>query len=164
MRSRSSFLKFVLLGTVLCSVPAIAFGQTTQIDGSVYLMSGLLNFSKGQAVGIHFCNVARETAAAKIYFIDANGNTLKTASARVLPGQTVSISFSFSELPRTSLQRIGVRGVVVLATPPEPDAQPPDPDLGLANMEVYDVLTGRTSFGLLLPAVKSLNVYFPTDQ
>ena len=164
MRSGNSFLKFVLIGIALCAVPAIGSGQTTEVGGDVYLMSRLLNFSKGQAVGIHFCNVARETAAAKFYVVDANGNILKSASARVLPGQTVSISFSFSELPRSSPQRVGIRGVVLLTTPPEPDAQPPDPDLGLANMEVFDVLTGRTSFGLLLPAVKSLNVYFPTDQ
>ena len=164
MRSKSLFFKFVLLGIVLCVVPAIGLGQTTQTDGNVYLMSRLLNFSKGQAVGIHFCNVARETAAVRFFFVDANGNIFKSASARVLPGQTVSISFSFSELPRSSPLRVGVRGVVVLTQPPDPDAQPPDPDLGLANMEVYDVLTGRTSFGLLLPAVRSLNVYFPTDQ
>lgn len=157
-------MKFVLMGIALCAVPAIGSGQTAEVDGNVYLMSRLLNFSKGQAVGIHFCNIARETTAAKIYIVDANGNVLKSASARVLPGQTVSISFSFSELPRSTPQRVGVRGVVVLAQPPDPDAQPPDPELGLANMEVYDVLTGRTSFGLLLPAVKSLNVYFPTDQ
>jgi hypothetical protein len=127
-------------------------------------MSRLLNFSRGQAVSIDFCNVDRVTRDVKIYFIDSNGNQLKSSPMRVAPGQTVSLNFTFGELPRTSPVRVGVRGVVVLVTPPDPDVDPPNPDLSLANLEVYDVLTGRTSFGLLLPAVRNPNVYFPTDQ
>jgi len=112
---------------------------------------------------LNFTNVDRVERDAQLYFIDVNGHTLKTASARVVPGQTVSLSFSFTELPRTNLMRVGVRGVVFLADPPG-EIEPPEPDLSLANMEIYDVQTSKTTFGLLLPAVRSLNVYFPTDQ
>ena len=164
MKSNRLFLKLALLGIAFMTLPAIAPAQTTEIGGNVYLMSRLLNFTRGQAVGIHFVNVAREPVSARLYLLDGNGNTLKTASARVDPGQSVSLNFTFGELSRTSPARVGVRGVVVLTTPPEPDVTPPEPDLALSNMEVYDVLTGKTTFGLLLPAVKSLNVFFPTDQ
>lgn len=164
MKSNSLFLRLFLLGAALMAAPALSSAQTTEVGGNVYMMSGLINFTRGQAVGIHFCNVAREPAYARMYFVDADGSVLKSASARVFPGKTMSISFSFSELPRSSPIRVGVRGVVVLAQPPDPDVQPPEPDLALANMDVFDVLTGKTSFGLLVPAVRSLNVYFPTDQ
>jgi len=41
---------------------------------------------------------------------------------------------------------------------------PPNPDLSLGSIEIYDVLTSKTLIGLLLPAVRNANVYFPTDQ
>ena len=164
MKPSRLFLRLALLGIAFMTLPVIAAAQTTEIGGNVYLMSRLLNFTRGQAVGIHFVNVAREPVSARMYFVDENGNVLKSASTRVVPGQAVSLNFTFGELSRTSPTRVGVRGVVVLTTPPEPDTDPPEPDLSLANMEVYDVLTGKTTFGLLLPAVRSLNVFFPTDQ
>jgi hypothetical protein len=100
----------------------------------------------------------------KLYFVDINGNILKTASARVAPGQTVGLNFTYTEMPRSSAARLGVRGVVKFADPPGPDADPPQLDLSLASMQIYDVLTGKTSFGLLLPAVRNADLYFPTDQ
>ena len=163
MKTNISIIKVAILTAMIAAVPAITAAQT-QLGGNIYLMSRLINFSRGQAVGIDFCNVDRVARDIRMYLVDANGNVLQSANKRVAPGQTVGIWFEFSQLPRTSSMRVGVRGVVVLAQPPDPDAQPPDPDLSLANMEVYDVLTGRTSFGLLLPAIRNPNVYFPTDQ
>jgi hypothetical protein len=164
MRSQRLFLTLIAAGIALLAIPAIAAAQTTELPGNVYCMSSLLNFTKGQAVSIHFTNVDRQIRDIRLSLLDANGITLKTASGRVVPGQTVSISFSFAELPRTSPTRVGVRGVAVVADPPNPDADPPQPDLSLSNMEVYDVLTGKVTFGLLLPAVRNVNVFFPTDQ
>ena len=163
MRSINSLLRAAALAVVLMAIPAIAAAQTIEIP-NLYLMSSLLNFTRGQAVSIDFCNVDRVTRDAKLYFVDINGNILKTAAARVAPGQTVSLNFTFGELPRSSPIRVGVRGVIKLAHPPDPDTDPPSPDLSLASMQIYDVLTGKTSFGLLLPAVRNPDVYFPTDQ
>jgi hypothetical protein len=59
---------------------------------------------------------------------------------------------------------VGVRGVVKFFGSPDPDADPPGPDLSLASMQIYDVLSGKTSFGLLLPAIRNADLYFPTDQ
>jgi hypothetical protein len=146
-----------------------ASAQTIDPPRKFYYMSGLTFIARGEAVGIHFCNVNPEAREVKLYIMDANGRTLKSASGRVMPGETQGISFSFSELSRTSPIRVGVRGVAVLSDPPS-EADPPDPDadppseLGLVSMSVADVLTGRVSFSLLLPAVKNSRVFFPTDQ
>jgi hypothetical protein len=162
MKPIRSILKLTLLSMALAISAGVASGQTIE-SSKVYLMGGLLNFTRGQAAAIDFCNVDRVARDVRLYFLDVNGNILKTAMGRVAPGQSIGLNFSFGELPRSSLMRVGIRGVVVIADPPG-GVDPPDPDLSLANMEIYDVLTGRTSFGLLMPAVLNLNVYFPTDQ
>jgi hypothetical protein len=164
MRSRRLFLKVIAASFAFLAIPAIAAAQTTELpSGNVYCMSSLLNFTRGQAMSLNFTNVDRQIRDVKLSFLDANGNTLKTASGRVVPGQSVSLSFSFAELPRMSPMRVGVRGVVVVADSLG-ETDPPEPDLSLSNMEVYDVLTGKVTFGLLLPAVRNANVFFPTDQ
>lgn len=163
MRTRNTLLKTAFLAIVLMAVPVIA-GAQTELPGNIYLMSRLLNFSRGQAVSIDFCNVGRVMRDVRIYFVDANGNVIKSALRRAAPGQTVDVLLNFADLPRNGPARVGVRGVVVIPGLQDGQVDTPEPDLSLANMEVYDVLTGRTSFGLLLPAVRSPNVYFPTDQ
>jgi hypothetical protein len=163
MRSINSLLRVAALAIALMAIPTFAAAQTTELP-TLHLMSSLLNFTKGQAVSIDFCNVDRVTHEVKLYFVDINGNILKMSSARVLPGQTVGLNFSYTEMHRSSSTRVGVRGVVKFTDPPSPDADPPTPDLSLASMQIYDVLTGKTSFGLLLPAVRNADLYFPTDQ
>jgi hypothetical protein len=162
MRKRRLLLGSLIAVFVLLAIPTIAGAQT--IDLNVYLLSRTIHFVKGQAVSIDFCNVDRVTRDVKMYFVDEMGNTLKSSQARVLPGQTVSLNFTFGELPRGSSMRVGIRGAAVVVDPPEPDSTPPTPDLSLANLEIYDTQTGRTSFGLLLPAIRNPNVLFPTDQ
>lgn len=168
MRSRS-ILKVAILSIALMAMPAIAAAQTIELPGTVRLASATLNFTRGQAVSIHFCNVNPVAVNAKLFILDANGNTLKSASGRVLPGQTVGIWFEFSSLPRTSPIRVAVRGAIKVTADPPGESDPPtesDPpgELSLGSMEVYDVLTGRTTYGLLVPAVRNPNVFFPTDQ
>jgi hypothetical protein len=160
---RTIYLKLIVASFALLAIPAIASAQTTG-PVNVYLMSRLLNFTRGQAVTLNFTNVDRVTREARLYIVDANGDPLKTATTRVVPGQTVGLNFTFTELRRVNATRVGLRGVVVLTTPPEPDADPPSPDLSLSDMEIYDVASGKTTFGLLLPAVRNPNVFFPTDQ
>ena len=163
MRTRKLLVTAAFMAIALIAVPTIA-GAQTELPGNIYLMSRLLNFSRGQAVSIDFCNVGRVTREVRIYFVDVNGNVIKSAVKRAAPGQTVDVLLNFADMPRNGTARAGVRGVVVIPGTQDGQADVPEPDLSLANMEVYDVQTGRTSFGLLLPAIKSLNVYFPTDQ
>jgi hypothetical protein len=163
MRSINSLLRAAAFAITLIAIPVIASAQTTEAP-NLHLMSGLLNFTRGQAVSIDFCNVDRVARDVRLYVVDVNGNILKTASAQVAPGQSVSLNFTYGELPRSSATRVGVRGVVVLPVSPDPDADPPTEHLSIGSMQLYDILSGKTSFGLLLPAIRNLNVYFPTDQ
>jgi hypothetical protein len=162
MRSINSLFRVAALAVALLAIPAIAAAQTVEVP-KLYLMSGLINFTKGQAVGIHLCNIDKVARDVTLNFVDANGNLLKTSSERVAPGQAVSLNFTYGELPRGSSPRMGIRGIIAIADPPT-DVDPPQSDLSLGSMQVYEVLTGKTTFGLLLPAIKNLNVYFPTDQ
>ena len=164
MMVRNIFIKLVVVSSVLLATAGISSAQTTELPGDIYYMSGLLNFTRGQAVSLNFTNVDREPRSVALNFADANGNVLKTAMMRALPGQTVSLNFSFTELTRTSSTRVGIRGGIALSMPTEPDADPLDPDLGLAGIELFDVQSSKTLIGLLLPAVRNANVFFPTDQ
>ena len=168
MRSINSLLRVAALAAALMAIAAIAAAQTVEVT-KLYLMSSFINFTKGQAVSIDFCNVDKVTRDVKLFFVDANGNVLKTAPARVAPGQAVSLNFTYGELPRGSSARMGIRGIIAVTDPPgeanpPTETEPPDPELSLGSMQVYDVLTGKTTVGLLLPAIRNLNVYFPTDQ
>jgi hypothetical protein len=163
MKTKGSFFKLIIASIFLAAVPAIVSAQTTETRQICHLMSSLVNLSKGQAVSLNFTNVDRIPREVKLYILDANGDSLKSASWRVVPGQSVSLNFAFGELGRAP-QRVGVRGVVMLSEPPQPDAYLPQPDLLLGNLEVYDIATGKMTFGLLLPAVRNINVLFPTDQ
>lgn len=159
---RSIFLNLITASVALLAIPAFASAQTPQLPGNTHYMSGLLNFTRGQAVSLNFTNVAKEPRDTSLNFLDANGNVLKTELARALPGETVSISLSFTELPRTGSTRVGIRAVAVLVDPPDPD-DPPSPELGLVEMEVFDLQSSKTLIGLLLPAVRNANVFFPTE-
>ena len=161
MRTRRLLLGSVIAGFVLLAIPTIAGAQT--IDLNVYLLSRTIHFVKGQAVSIDFCNVDRVARDVKMYFVDEMGNTLKSSQARVPPGQTVSLNFTYGELPRGNAMRVGIRAAIAVVAPTD-TVDPPQPDLSLANLEIFDTQTGRTSFGLLLPAVRNPNVLFPTDQ
>jgi hypothetical protein len=163
MRSVNSFLRVAALAVALMAMPAIAGAQTIDVP-NLYLMSNTIHFTKGQAVSIDFCNVDHVARDVRLFFADANGNILKMASARAAPGQTVSLNYTYGELPRGSASRMAMRGIIAIADPPGPDADPPTPDLSLGSIEIYDVLTSKALIGLLLPAVRNANVYFPTDQ
>ena len=160
---RRIFFNLIAASVAFLAIPAFAAAQTPQLPANTYYMSGLLNFTRGQAVSLNFTNVAREPRDVSLNFLDANGNVLKTESVSAFPGQTVSISFSFTELPRTGSTRVGIRAVAVLVDPPDPD-DPPSPELGLAGVELFDVQSSKSLIGLLLPAVRNANMFFPTDQ
>jgi|RhiMethySRZTD1v2_1073278.scaffolds.fasta_scaffold469654_2 hypothetical protein len=174
MRSINSLLKVAALAAALMAIPAIAAAQSIDVP-KLYLMSSLINFTKGQAVSIDFCNVDKVTREVRLYFVDVNGNVMKTSSARVAPGRAVSLNFTYGELPRGSASRMAMRGIIAIGDPPSEadppgeadpptEADPPSENLSLGSIQVYEILTGKTTFGLLVPAVRNLNVYFPTDQ
>jgi|SRR5688572_10640897 len=174
MRSSNSLLRVAALAVALMAIPAIAAAQTIEVP-TLRLMSSFIHFTKGQAVSIDFCNIDKVTRDVTLNFVDVNGNVLKTAPARVAPGQAVSLNFTYGELPRGSASRMGIRGIIAVAdlptegdppteADPPSEADAPSEHLSLGSIQVYDVLTGKTTFSLLVPAVRDANVYFPANQ
>jgi hypothetical protein len=162
MKSRSLFKTIIATCLVLVAMPIFAAAQSTgdEVFQSDLRLSGLTGISRGQAASLNVTNSSREVKEVQFFFIDLNGRLLKSSSARIVPGQSMSLMLSHSEL-RDPAGRLQIRGAVRLADPPSPDVDPPQPDLVISNLEIIDEATGRTSFGLLLPAVRGANVYFP---
>lgn len=160
MRSLRSSIKMIAACLVLAAIPSLTAAQSTEIPDT-FCVSGLIGLSRGQAVSLNFTNNAREVTVAHFYFLDTEGRLLKSSSVRVLPGQSLGLELSYRELRGASPGRAQIRGVVRLTEPPEPDADPLSPDLVRSNLEIYDEATGKTAFGLLLPAIRNARLYFP---
>ncbi len=166
MKSHSILKKIIATCLMVVAIPVFLAAQsrstevTTEPPPPDLWMSGLIGLVRGQAASLSITNSTRDVQEAQFFFLDMDGNLLKTSSARIMPGQSMGLTMSRSEVRDPSL-RVQVRGVVRLADPPNPDADPPQPDLVLSSLEVFDESTGKTSFGLLVPAVRSVNVYFP---
>jgi hypothetical protein len=165
MKSRSLCKTLIATCLILVAIPfyAAAQGSSEEIIHPDLMLSALTGLVRGQAASLNVTNSSREVRELQLFFIDRNGRLLKSSSARLLPGQSTSLELSHSE-SRSPEGRIQIRGAVRLTDPPSPDADPPSPDLVLRNLEIYDEATGRTSFGLLLPAVRSAKVYLPLAE
>lgn len=165
MRSRYLFRMLMFTGFALAMMPAFAGAQVIEPPANVYCQSSLLNFTRGQAVSLNFTNVDRVARDVSMNIVDATGRRVWGANWRVQPGQSVSLVGRYNDVsPRSASWRLPVRGLVVVAAPTDTDVQPPEPDLSLATMDIYDETSGKTTFGLLLPAVRNARVFFPTDQ
>ncbi len=162
MKLGSLSIKIIATCLALVAIPIFAVAQIR--DDEVFhpdlMLSALTGISRGEVASLNVTNSSLEVKAVQFFFIDINGRLLKSSSARVLPGQSMSLALSHSEL-RDSALRVQVRGAIRLTDPPNPDADPPQPDLVSSSLEIYDEATGKTSFGLLLPAIRGTNVYFP---
>lgn len=84
----------------------------------------------------------------ELKLLDANGNTLASSVERVLPGHSASLTFQGPPQPdRTG--RVSLRGLVSFSDPPEPERQ--GRARLVSTLEVFDNVTGRTSFVLADP-------------
>ena len=149
---------------VLVAIPLSLAAQS--VDEGTFRLSGLIGLSRGQAASLNVTNSSREVKEVHFFFIDIDGRLLKSSSGRVLPGQSMAMVLSHSEIRDAvgdPTGRVQVRGAVRFADPPEPDADPPS-ELVISSLEVFDEATGKTSFGLLLPAVRGTNVYLPVTD
>jgi hypothetical protein len=162
---------------VLVAIPLSLAAQSI-VDGT-FRLSGLIGLSRGQAASLNVTNSSREVKEVHFFFIDIDGRLLKSSSGRVLPGRSMGVVLSHSEIrdPVDPTGRVQVRAAVRFSDPPNPDSDPPQPDsdppqpdsdtpgeLVISSLEVFDEATGKTSFGLLLPAVRSTNVYLPATD
>ena len=158
MRSRvpAAFAACVTVAAILVS--AVAPSRAVADASGTLQATSLIGLARGEAASLNFTNVSREVVQAALVFLDRDGRRLKASRARVSPGQSLSLGLSFGEVATPRDVRVQIR-VIVLAQPPDPDAQPPDPDADpptermLASLEVFDERTGKSAYGLLLPAV-----------
>jgi len=166
-------VKWIAACLMLVAVPLITVAQTAPPAGAsdTFYCSGLVGLSKDQTASISYTNMSREVKDVRFYFFDADGSLLKSSSGRVSPGQSLSSELSYRELRIAEAGAARVRGTVRLTTPPEPDADPPSPDanppqpdLGASSLYVFDEVTSKVTFGLLLPAIRSPRVYFPLND
>jgi hypothetical protein len=167
VRSNTRVSRMIAACLVLVAIPLFLAAQS--IGDGYFRLSGLIGLSRGQAASLNVTNSSREVKEVHFFFIDIDGRLLKSSSARVLPGRSMGLVLSHSEV-RDPTERVQVRGAVRFSDPPNPDADPPEPDadppseLVISSLEVFDEATGKTSFGLLLPAVRGTNVYLPVTD
>src|SRR5215208_4826427 len=135
MKLGSLSIKIIATCLVLVAIPIFAVAQIR--DDEVFhpdlMLSALTGISRGEAASLNATNSSREVKEIYFYFIDINGRLLKSSRARVLPGQSMSLMLSHSEL-RDSALRVQIRGAVRFTDPPSPDADPPSPDLAISNL------------------------------
>jgi hypothetical protein len=112
----------------------------------------LMGINRIEAMSLNFINVSDEVLVATLLFQDRDGRPVKTSRAPVGPGESLSLGLSYGEVAALAGVRPQTR-VVVLAQPPAPEADPSS-ELGVASLEVFDERTGKSAYGLLLPAIR----------
>lgn len=105
--------------------------------------------TSGQAARVSVVNPdLRERQSVIIQFHDENGNNIRSARAVIGPKQTFGLLLPYSEIGRAE-PRVQIRAVAFL--------EGTDQNRLLGGVEVVDEINGRTSFGLLLPAVSEFD-------
>ncbi len=106
--------------------------------------SASFGIAAGQTARLNVVNPdARERKIVALRFLDENGGVLKTARAVVEAKHSFGLLLPASETGRGGL-RTQLRAEVLM--------QGDRTNQLLGSVEVFDEVTGRTSFGLLLPA------------
>lgn len=106
--------------------------------------SAPFGIAQGQVARLNVVNTdARRGQLFVVQFIDEDGNVLRTVRASVAPKHSFGLLLPASEIGRGEI-RSQIRAHVRM--------QGSRQNRLLANVEVYDEATSRTSFGLLLPA------------
>jgi hypothetical protein len=144
----------VAAAIVLCAAPLTT--AVAAVDAFIHFMpTSLIGVAPGDAVGLNFTSVANRAVVAELNFLDRNGRLLKTSGpTRVDPGQSLSLNFSLREdLSDPPTERFLIR-VIIAVTPAVQTGPPLDAALMLGSLEVFDEATGRSAFGLLMPAVR----------
>jgi hypothetical protein len=161
MRSRAltAFAACAVVVAIVASAAAPTRAIANSSGGATALASGckvtatsLVGLARGEAMSLNFTNVGREVLVAALLFLDRDGHPVKASRARVGPGESLSLGLSYGEVADPAGIRPQTR-VVVIAQPPDPEADRPS-ELGVASLEVFDEGTGKSAYGLLLPAIR----------
>ena len=103
-------------------------------------------------MSLNFINASDEVLVATLLFQDWDGRPVRTSRAHVGPGESLSLGLSYGEVATQASVRIPVF-VVVLAEPLDPESDPPSQP-GVASLEVFDEMTGKSTSELLMPVMR----------
>lgn len=138
----------ITLGISISALAALIFWALPRVSeagaGFTEHPSASFGLANGQVARLNVVNHdPRERKVVVMQFLDEAGNVLKTTRAAIEPKQSFGLLLPASEIGRTEA-RVQVRAIVRLRGSAS--------NRLLGGVEVYDEATGRTSFGLLLPA------------
>lgn len=143
----SSFTKFGLVLAVFASAAGMVLWLTAVGEASNNFTvhpSASFGIVRGQVARLNVVNTdVREVREFVTEFLDDDGNVLKTERVSLAPKHSFGLLLPASEIVGTEL-RSQVRSVVRMRGSRS--------NRLTGSVEVYDEVTGRTSFGLLLPA------------
>lgn len=142
------FTKFVAILTVFVSAVGIVLSHLAAASEASFNFtnhpSAPFGVAQGQIARLSVVNTdARAERLFVMQFLDEDGNVLKTSRMTVAPKHSFGLLLPASEIGRDEL-RSQVHAVVWM--------QGSRLNRLTGNVEIYDQVTGRTSFGLLLPA------------
>lgn len=105
--------------------------------------SSPVGLAAGQRASFHWTNLSNRQVGYEMFFLDADGRVLKVSRGLLLPARSIALELAYNELGSRDLREHtrAVLRVTGATTNPIP------------SIEIFDEVTGRTSFGLLLPAV-----------
>jgi hypothetical protein len=143
----TNFTKVGLMSVFLASAVGIVFWLTAVGEASNHFTdhpSAPFGITQGQVARLNVVNTdARDARLFDMRFLDEDGNVLKTMRVNVPAKHSFGLLLPASEIGRNE-QRSQVRAVVRMRGSRS--------NRLLGNVEIYDQVTGATSFGLLLPA------------
>lgn len=158
MKSPDTSIKMITTTIVLIVALFIitAQAQTNENPRLSINYSGIIAIAPGESASLNVTNLDSDLTVARLVFVDADGNELKSMMARVPGGRSAMLTLNYNELG----DRTGRAPIAALLVRPSQEAEKQ-----LASIvEVFDNNNGRTSFGLLLPAVRTAHNYFALLQ
>src|SRR5829696_5116864 len=96
MKLRSLFKTITATCFILVAIPIFAAAQSSsdEVFHPDLMLSGLTGLARGQAASLNVTNSSHLVREAQFFFLDQNGRLLKSSSARLLPGQSLSLVLS----------------------------------------------------------------------
>ena len=151
MRSRAltAFAACIVVTAIIASAAAPARAEEHR---QLLATCVLMGINRSEAMSLNFINVGDEVLVATLLFQDWDGRPVKTSRAQVGPGESLSLELSYGEVAAPAGVRTPVF-VVVLAEPLDPASDSPS-ESGVASLEVFDEMTGKSAYGLLMPVMR----------
>jgi hypothetical protein len=129
----------------IVAVTSVTTRQASAARTSVHASSPV-GLAPGQRASLQWTNLSNRQVAYEMFFLDGDGSVKKVSRGLLLPARSVALELGYDELGSRTLRthtRAVLRVIGAAAHPP--------------TLEVFDEATGKTSFGLLLPAVNDFD-------